>query len=415
MATYYDFKTNSDLKTDGFTTVQKKRPRRRSDDTIEVSKKVNIPAKGPETETRNTYDVLQDQIINEDKLTPIPPPKIPPIMLKRIAEYPVLLKRINTVKKIKCTAKESGELVKLFVETPDNVRDLTKYLDELNLEYFQIDSDPIKPIKVVVKGLGINADMEEMKIELTQLGYSVHKINQFKKFRTKEPINVYQIQLLKTPNVQEIYQLTELMYMRISVEKFINKTVRQCYKCQTWRHTASNCKLKPKYVVCAGPHESKECPNKKVESDEQKIPVKCANCDGPHTASYKGCPKYPRIDKKITPGNSYTSILKGNGKQTTPSSKQPNPSPKVGHQAYNSTRAPPTRENEGQPGMFTNTPFPPIDGGLQGIMQLLTELGKMLNRINIPVLLQKISNGTPALDIIFYVIESLRGPSPSST
>ncbi|GBO40718.1 hypothetical protein AVEN_150647-1, partial [Araneus ventricosus] len=123
MTTYYDFKTNP--KTDEFTTVQKKRRRRRSDDTINVNKKVNIPAKNPEIETRNTYDVLQDQKINEDNLTPIPPPKIPPIMLKRIAEYPILLKRINTVKKIKCTAKESGELVKLFVETPDNVRDLT--------------------------------------------------------------------------------------------------------------------------------------------------------------------------------------------------------------------------------------------------------------------------------------------------
>ncbi|GBN74650.1 hypothetical protein AVEN_194713-1 [Araneus ventricosus] len=134
MSTYYDFKTNP--KADEFTTVQKKRRRRRSDDTINVNKKVNIPDKNPEVETRNTYEVLQDQKINEDKLTPIPSPKIPPIMLKRIAEYPILLKRINTVKKIKCTAKESGEIVKLFVETPDNVRDLTKYLDELNLEYF---------------------------------------------------------------------------------------------------------------------------------------------------------------------------------------------------------------------------------------------------------------------------------------
>ncbi|GBM68872.1 hypothetical protein AVEN_261844-1 [Araneus ventricosus] len=125
MANYYDFKTNPDHKADRFTTVQKKRPRRRSDDTIEVSKKVNIPAKGPEIETRNSYDMLQDQTITKDKLTTVPPPKIPPIMLKRIADYPVvLLKRINTVKKIKCTAKESGEL---FVETPDNVRDLTKY------------------------------------------------------------------------------------------------------------------------------------------------------------------------------------------------------------------------------------------------------------------------------------------------
>ncbi|GBN01601.1 hypothetical protein AVEN_244678-1 [Araneus ventricosus] len=33
----------------------------------------------------------------ENKVAVIKPPKMPPIMLKRIAEYPTLLKRINTI------------------------------------------------------------------------------------------------------------------------------------------------------------------------------------------------------------------------------------------------------------------------------------------------------------------------------
>ncbi|KAF8789917.1 Nucleic-acid-binding protein transposon like protein [Argiope bruennichi] len=242
---------------------------------------------------------------------------MPPIMLRRIAEYPVLLKRINTVQKIKCTAKETGEFVKLFVDTTDDVRKLTKYLEEQNLEYYVISDKAEKPVKIVIKGLPINTDVEEIKNELTQLDYQVQKVNQFRKFKTKELLPIFQIHLSKTPNIQDIYKIDQLMYMVVRVEKYVNKTVRQCYKCQTWQHTSQQCGMKPKCVICAGQHESLNCPNKVAKSEEEKLPVKCANCGGPHTASYKGCPKYPKIDRKVTPGASYASIAQRNNNAVT--------------------------------------------------------------------------------------------------
>ena len=45
-----------------------------------------------------------------------------------------------------------------------------------------------------------------------------------------------------------------------------------------------NCRSKMKRLICDEGHSYKGCPNR-----EAKIP-KCANCKGPHVASYKGCP-----------------------------------------------------------------------------------------------------------------------------
>ena len=65
-------------------------------------------------------------------------------------------------------------------------------------------------------------------------------------------------------------------------------SVRQCFNCQCFGHSAQNCKSKQKFVICDENHSHKGCPKK-----EAKQP-KCANCSGPHVASYKGCPEYKK-------------------------------------------------------------------------------------------------------------------------
>ena len=65
-------------------------------------------------------------------------------------------------------------------------------------------------------------------------------------------------------------------------------SVRQCFNCQCFGHSAQNCKSKQKCVICCENHSHKGCPKK-----EAKQP-KCANCSGPHVASYKGCPEYKK-------------------------------------------------------------------------------------------------------------------------
>ena len=62
-------------------------------------------------------------------------------------------------------------------------------------------------------------------------------------------------------------------------------SVRQCFNCQCFGHSAQDCKSKQKCVICGENHSHKGCPKK-----EAKQP-KCAHCSGPHVASYKGCPE----------------------------------------------------------------------------------------------------------------------------
>lgn len=70
----------------------------------------------------------------------------------------------------------------------------------------------------------------------------------------------------------------------------------QCHRCQRFGHGSRNCSLTPKCVKCGAAHLTDECslPKKaglEVENNAErhKRNVKCANCQGNHTANYRGC------------------------------------------------------------------------------------------------------------------------------
>ena len=67
------------------------------------------------------------------------------------------------------------------------------------------------------------------------------------------------------------------------VEEFQQQiSVTQGFNCQSFGHSAKNCRSKIKCLICGESRSHKGCPNK-----EDKKP-KCTNCKGPHVASYKG-------------------------------------------------------------------------------------------------------------------------------
>ena len=65
-------------------------------------------------------------------------------------------------------------------------------------------------------------------------------------------------------------------------------SVTQCFNCQSFGHSAKNCRSKQKCLICGESHSHKGCPNREA------IKAKCANCSGPHVASYRGCPEYKK-------------------------------------------------------------------------------------------------------------------------
>ena len=61
--------------------------------------------------------------------------------------------------------------------------------------------------------------------------------------------------------------------------------VKQCFKCQKFGHSASDCKDELRCLRRAGKHTVKRC-------NEMKERAKCAYCCGSHATVYRGCPAY---------------------------------------------------------------------------------------------------------------------------
>ena len=73
-------------------------------------------------------------------------------------------------------------------------------------------------------------------------------------------------------------------------------SVTQCFNCQSFGHSAKNCRSKQKCLICGESHSHKGCPNREAKK------AKCANCSGPDVASYRGCPEYKKTGVLATCG-----------------------------------------------------------------------------------------------------------------
>ncbi|GIX70693.1 hypothetical protein CEXT_183111, partial [Caerostris extrusa] len=65
--------------------------------------------------------------------------------------------------------------------------------------------------------------------------------------------------------------------------------IAQCHRCQKFGHSSINCRLTARCVKCAQEHLTSECPTQRTDA-----PL-CANCNGKHPASYRGCPNFPQV------------------------------------------------------------------------------------------------------------------------
>jgi len=106
---------------------------------------------------------------------------------------------------------------------------------------------------------------------------------------------------------KEIFELFELFYLKISVETYKKTGPSQYHKCQQFDQ---NCGNAPRCVKCAGSHLTNVC----TKTFDQ-TPT-CSNCDGPHTANFRGCPYYLRIANTST---KLTNVTPSSSKVLPPS------------------------------------------------------------------------------------------------
>lgn len=82
-------------------------------------------------------------------------------------------------------------------------------------------------------------------------------------------------------DVKKLNEIDAIYGMKIKFENIKGNKVVQCKRCQDYFHTAGSCHRAFKCVKCNDKHEFGHCP-KDLNPD---LPVRCANCNGAHTAN----------------------------------------------------------------------------------------------------------------------------------
>ena len=185
---------------------------------------------------------------------------------------------------------------------------ITKVLLDKNLHYYTHPLEEDKPKRFVLYGLE-KFELEEMRKKLadakivpTEIKYMFVKAPKFTEqcnyilyFKHNDCISLEQLKLVKA--IDQV--LVGWAHYRTRVSG-----ISCCRKCLGWGHGSNSCSLQVKCVVCAQPHMMADCPliKQKREGGHEQINqkfLKCGNCGGNHTATYKECPARQAHIEKI--------------------------------------------------------------------------------------------------------------------
>lgn len=241
--------------------------------------------------------------------------KPPPIHLSNVNNYEKLILTLRNQSKEEFKCKGGLDKVVIYPSTPAQYRLFVRYLKDNNAVFhtYQLSEDKLQ--RVVLKGLHHSTSPESIIKELSELGFKVKgAINIISRF--KVPLPMFFIDLEKSENNADIYNLSHLLHSIVRVEE-LRKTRHtvQCTRCQAFNHSKSYCNHPPCCVKCAGPHFTADC------KKDKNTPATCALCHGQHTANYRGCTVYKDLQQKRKYPSSAPTLQKKTSPLTTDTSK----------------------------------------------------------------------------------------------
>ena len=128
-------------------------------------------------------------------------------------------------------------------------------------------------------------------------------MNYVRRFGTPDkPMPICVVHIAANPSAKDIFLLTNLFYLQISVEPLKPSGPAQCFSCQRFGHGSRNCGHPPRCVKCAGNHTANVCP----KTFDQ--PPTCCNCGGSHTANFRGCPQFLAQKQQVAPSSTQNPV-----------------------------------------------------------------------------------------------------------
>ena len=253
---------------------------------------------------------------------PQPPrvPKPPPIFVYGVTNFPAMVHSFRNIAEddqytTKCMADNT---VKINCTTPETYRSMIRHMRNTNIIHHTYQPKEERAYRIVLKHVHHSVNTNDIKTELEDKGHAVRNITNGRHWKTKEPINLFFIDLEPADNNTEVFKIQRLQNLAVIIEPPKRyKGIIQCTRCQQYGHSKAYCNKPFVCVKCGGNHNTAEC------RKPRDTPATCALCNGPHTANYKGCEFYHNLLRTRGNANNRLNIHTTTTRPTPPTSQPP--------------------------------------------------------------------------------------------
>ncbi|GLV46062.1 hypothetical protein CBL_05148 [Carabus blaptoides fortunei] len=185
------------------------------------------------TSSDSSSDTESESKLDQELTTPQPSKsggeKVSPIIMRKKANsMNVIHDLANQGIKVK-EAINRADCIRLHVETAKDFRAVTSQFvnKEIPFHTYQLNED--KLLKAVIRGIPEDINTDEIKLALEVLKYPVISVTRMKSGPTRKPLPMVLVQL-KKPEGKEIFQLTNILYLRTTPPKLDKGTFAEVSK-----------------------------------------------------------------------------------------------------------------------------------------------------------------------------------------
>lgn len=201
-----------------------------------------------------------------------------------------------------------GDGLRVVCDSRDSHAAVLSTLGEsgIRLHTHQAPSD--KGYRIFIRHLHRSTTVQWLSNQLGQMGFTVRFARIVKQRFSNNPLNLWELEIdpQKDAEHEKILQIQEIGHQRIKVERpYKSRDPVQCHRCQAFGHSKNYCRRDFRCMKCGGNHPSTSCQKPRNHSS------RCANCNGEHVSSYKGCPTFKSFRSKLR-ANSFRATAQKN-------------------------------------------------------------------------------------------------------
>jgi len=200
-----------------------KRGRNRPDlTTIRKQSKTNYWQVKPMS-THNTFEGLEEVSDETNNNTEsIREAKLPPIFISKLNDPSSLRQLLNQIARNEFELKNINiENYKIQIKSSIAYTNIVKELKTRNYKFHTYKSKQERSFKIVLKHMPPEQIIDDIKRDIEDLGHTVTNMWKIKKRGTKEPLNMFCVELKPENNNKDIYQAIHMLGYRV---KFILHT-----------------------------------------------------------------------------------------------------------------------------------------------------------------------------------------------